>query len=193
MKSGDKNSQELLYTNIAIFNEIPTELTSWEIGKLLKLVRKNKKLYSSIDKLKNLIDDLFLGLIVDQTVGCWYIRDKWDYYRKLTFKSKKGVAVHRLAYELFIGDIILQEICHHCDRPGCSNPWHLFNDSHANNMEDARLKDRWHKTKTLTPAEKFLLWKHINNINSHFEVTREAIVDTSRIEHEVFKINDSKR
>lgn len=195
MELGEKDSLTLLNTNIKVFNYIPTELTSYEIGKLKKLIHKPHRQIKDRERQKgkeDILDDLFIGLIVDQTIGCWYLEDRWDKYRVLRI-NKLLVIAHRLSYEIFIGPIILPFVCHHCDRPGCQNPWHLFNGTHANNMEDARLKGKLNKPKVLTPGEKFLLWKHVNSIQDHFEVTREAVEDTSRHRYEAFKINDYKR
>ena len=182
MKLGKKDSLSLLNTNIKIFGYVPSEITSWEISKLLRLLhsipgKKRVKRVNGIDKYKDILRDLFLGLIVDQTIGCWFIEDRRSNYRQLTIESKKGVIAHRLSYELFIDTIILPQVCHHCDWPGCCNPWHLFNGTHADNIEDARLKGRFDRPKILTSTEKFLLWKHINFPESKNE------------KYETFKIN----
>jgi hypothetical protein len=192
MKLGHKDNLYLLNTNRIVFNNLPSEITEWEINKLIKLLRikikiKNKIkswginteiIQSEYGEVNELLNDLFLGLIIDQITGCWHIKDRKDKYRQITINNKKGVIAHRLAYKLFIGDLILPVVCHHCDWPGCCNPWHLFNGTYKDNIEDARLKGRLKRKINLTPGERFLLWRHVNSSNNHSSNYR------------TFKIND---
>ncbi len=53
-----------------------------------------------------------------------------------TFKS------HRLAYQLFVGDIGDQWVLHRCDNRKCCNPEHLFLGDHQENMRDMARKNR---------------------------------------------------
>lgn len=176
MRVGEKDSLILLNTNLQVFRVIPKDITCVEIEKLLTHVRKHYKY--ELDKTEEVLNDLFFGLKIDQTIGCWISEDDWDRYRQITINGKKVVA-HRESYKIFIGEIKLPQVCHHCDRPGCSNPWHLFNGSHVNNREDARLKGRLKKKKELTKVEQYLLWKHINTSEvrvqeSEIEITERA-------------------
>lgn len=170
MKIGEKNSLELLNTNIKIFKEVPKELTSWEISKLEKLIHKKFKYDQT--KLSDLLDDLFLGLLVDEHIGCWLVSNKSKYkYRVIKF-NKVNTVVHRLTYSMFIHPILSKDnqICHHCDIPGCCNPWHLFQGTDKMNMRDARAKGRFNRNKGLTQAEKFLLHRHLNNTGNAIKV-----------------------
>jgi len=181
MELGKKNSLELLNTNRDLFGYIPERLTQYEVDKIKnKVLLKRYRTFKDAqdDKVrKEIIDDLFIGLVVDEISGCWYIQDHKDRYQQIIIKKKRIIA-HRLAYEVCIGPIILPLICHHCDRPGCRNPWHLFNGTHDDNMKDATLKGRRYKHKVLTDGERFLLWKHINHPQPKND------------KYETFKIND---
>lgn len=60
------------------------------------------------------------------------------------FKVKgKTLKAHRVAYELYVGDIPKGlEVCHTCDNPLCINYNHLFIGTHTDNMKDRERKGR---------------------------------------------------
>jgi hypothetical protein len=57
-------------------------------------------------------------------------------------RSDGLITTHRLMWELFNGEPPTLDICHHCDNPGCCNPDHLFEGTHADNFRDAAKKGR---------------------------------------------------
>lgn len=75
---------------------------------------------------------------------CWLWQgaiDK-DGYGKITIGSRTYRA-HRVAYELHTG--LVDEgmfILHHCDNPTCCNPYHLFQGTNRDNIEDMLKKGR---------------------------------------------------
>ena len=57
--------------------------------------------------------------------------------------NHKTRAVHRVAYELWFGDIPNgMSVLHRCDNPICFNPDHLFLGTPTDNMQDAIKKGR---------------------------------------------------
>lgn len=68
-------------------------------------------------------------------------KNKWGY--GTFYVNRKREMVHRIAYELFHGhfDKTLK-ICHHCDRPSCYHPRHLFLGTPADNVHDCIQKGR---------------------------------------------------
>jgi len=80
----------------------------------------------------------------DKETGCWNwlgAKNKQRYGTK-TFAGK-GIKVHRLFYESFIGEIPQgKNVCHKCDNPSCCNPGHLFLGTQSENMQDMIKKKR---------------------------------------------------
>jgi len=74
--------------------------------------------------------------------GCWLWRGDPSKYGFITFRSKTW-RVHRASYTIFCGEIPTGLfVCHHCDRPGCINPKHLFVGDGSANMKDMVAKGR---------------------------------------------------
>lgn len=73
----------------------------------------------------------------------------WEWYGSLNkgygdiHIDSKRIKSHRLAYELYIGDILDNKlILHHCDNPICCNPDHLYAGTPLDNMTDAMKRNR---------------------------------------------------
>lgn len=82
---------------------------------------------------------------VEKTNSCWlwtgYIYPPTG-YGEWSINNKKH-STHRIAYELFIGEIpngLL--VCHICDVRNCVNPDHLFLGTYLDNMQDMINKGR---------------------------------------------------
>lgn len=82
--------------------------------------------------------------MVQRTPTCWlWTGDTADYgYGRMTVDAKVELA-HRVAWELFCGSIPPgRKVLHHCDRPPCVRPDHLFLGGQLDNITDAVVKGR---------------------------------------------------
>lgn len=66
----------------------------------------------------------------------------------------RNLLAHRYSWELHHNRTIPEKMsaCHQCDTPPCVNPHHLFLGTHAENMADAKTKNRW--PSKLTPQQR---------------------------------------
>ena len=95
---------------------------------------------------KNVPDDEFARYFwsrVVRTVGCWLWLGAGSRYGTISRHGKTRL-VHRVAYELATGINVPTGaiVGHHCDRPLCVNPDHLFSGSQADNIRDCVRKGR---------------------------------------------------
>lgn len=84
---------------------------------------------------------------IKKTNDCWL----WTGYRlktgygRLTQGINKKVqtfSAHRIAYQLFIGEIGDKQVLHKCDNPSCVNPKHLKLGTIQDNIKDREVKGR---------------------------------------------------
>lgn len=76
--------------------------------------------------------------------GCWEWTDALDHYGYGRLQvNKKAAKAHRIAYEIFIGEIPSDKIiCHHCDNRKCVNPKHIYAGTFTSNNRDMVLRGR---------------------------------------------------
>lgn len=87
----------------------------------------------------------FLASFCEAESGCWIWNktlQRNGYGRFSVAKNKQRLA-HRLAYEMFCGEIPEgMNVCHTCDVRACVNPAHFFLGSQKDNIQDAKRKCR---------------------------------------------------
>ena len=112
-------------------------------------------------KHKTLADAFLSGLSPNlNSDDCWpWLGDKnYKDYGEFYFQGKR-YRTHRLAYQIFIGEIKPGSIVMHtCDNPCCVNPKHLTLGTNQDNIIDSVKKDRWHQAKLNTEAVKVIKW-----------------------------------
>lgn len=112
-----------------------------------------KKVAPGCNPIDSKIDDetrlRFESKIEKMPNGCWIWTDsKTEKGYGRFFIDGKQLRAHRVAYELYIGEIPEgMLVCHNCptgDNPSCCNPAHLWLGSHADNQNDKMSKGRHH-------------------------------------------------
>ena len=86
--------------------------------------------------------------------GCWLWIGSADEDGYGSIYDGRGKRAHRVAWELFRGDIPHgMQVCHKCDTPACVNPDHLFIGTGLDNMRDKVRKGRLRVRHKLNPSQ----------------------------------------
>ena len=98
------------------------------------------------------LKERFLSKVDKRDSGCWLWTGAVGTagYGHFAIDSH-AVKAHRVAYELFVGEIELLDgvdsrgtcVMHTCDNPKCVNPEHLVLGTHSDNMADKMMKGRF--------------------------------------------------
>lgn len=102
-----------------------------------------------------MLENRFLSKVKVVESGCreWQSTLHRDGYGKFWFEGKQ-VPAHRMAYQLFRGEIPEgMLVCHTCDNKKCVNPEHLFLGTHSDNVRDMVKKFRHWGRRKLTEVE----------------------------------------
>lgn len=138
---------------------------------------------------KKFTPQLFRERLIDDEKGCWVWNGPTDAdgYGKTWYQGRSNVRVHRIAYELWVGDIPPgMMVLHKCDNPPCGNPKHLFLGTHLDNMRDAVKKGRKYKGvknpnvklteyQVSTIHQMYAAGVSMNKLSLIFNVTRRTI------------------
>lgn len=92
---------------------------------------------------KSVLDRYLSYIEINPLTNCWeWTASLSNGYGRFKVKGRM-VKVHRWSYSYFKGfkDSTLQ-VLHKCDNPKCSNPDHLFEGTHTDNMRDMSSKGR---------------------------------------------------
>lgn len=93
----------------------------------------------------------FISRVSFGASDCWYWRGRIERDGYGTFGA---VRAHRVAYQLFIGEIPPGLVIRHsCDVRNCVNPAHLLAGTHAENIRDRNQRGRSFNKSKLTPAD----------------------------------------
>lgn len=78
---------------------------------------------------------------------CWHFHGTMDGHGYGVFsimgRSGISIAAHRFVFILFTGIVpVGKDVCHRCDNPKCVNPFHLWEGTRKQNLQDMAKKNR---------------------------------------------------
>ncbi len=88
------------------------------------------------------IDRFFSHVIKGPKCWGWNAHIDGCGYGIFSVKSKR-IRAHRFSFKIHHGPLVKgMEICHRCDNPVCTNPAHLWQGTHGDNLKDCHIKGR---------------------------------------------------
>jgi len=114
-------------------------------NKILFKLPENKNILSEDIELSNETLKRFLSFVDVKTEDeCWEWKKTLDKYNYGIFSiNSKLFKAHRMSFLFFNGHLDKSlKICHSCDNPKCVNPYHLWEGTQTQNVQDRHLKKR---------------------------------------------------
>jgi len=125
----------------------------------------------------------FLSKVKVSENGCWnwiagVTEDGYGHF----WLNGKTVRSHRLAYRMWVGNILDNKIiCHHCDNPACVNPKHMFMGTTQDNVTDRETKHRGNHTPPILIGSKHPKSKFIESDIVKIRELRKSGLECSKI------------
>ena len=80
---------------------------------------------------------------IDSPLKCWnWTGARIGGYPRFMVDKKNNIGTRWLFFHLHPEADRVLKVCHHCDNPGCVNPWHLFLGTQKQNVQDMICKGR---------------------------------------------------
>ncbi|WEF34898.1 hypothetical protein [Pseudoduganella chitinolytica] len=95
--------------------------------------------------MRSLMDRVLENVAIVPIAGCWIwlgATDQHGYGR--IFLNGRPRRLHRAVYQEVKG-AAKNSVCHTCDTPCCVNPYHLYDGTHHQNMQDREQRGRANK------------------------------------------------
>jgi hypothetical protein len=128
-------------------------------------------------------DRIYENILEDDN-GCWIWQLGFDNhgYGMSRVNGKQDKA-HRIAYKVFVEDVPAgKSVLHMCDVRACVNPEHLYCGTHADNMRDAKERNRLGGSRKKLTAEQKMQLQELRGTASKKELAETFGVSQQTIQ-----------